>query len=435
MNLNDSICSAEFYRDTGFDVIRKWLKENCLCSINEDFFTHIKPSFNLQKISDIQDHCNEFLSGFQRKNPLPLETIPDISNWIDSLNIIGFQLTSENFRELYQILLQSSTIKRYLIKSDFPLWHVHGKNLIHTKKCQSEIVKVFDDSFRIKNGASPELKRLARSLSKTEGNIKDTMQKVFLRAKQENWLGGDQIVFRNGRSVIPLKVSQKRKINGIIQDQSSTGQTAFVEPLEIVELNNRLTELQFAITEEKHKILRELTSFFQPYHNDIQESFNILKYIDQHNTMAKLAYHLNAISPDLNESGQLKLDHAVNPLFTLAEKDAIPLNIELNQEKILLLSGPNAGGKTVVLKSIGLYAIMAQCGLFIPAKMAQFPVYTKFMADIGDRQSIEDDLSTFSAHIQNLAAIVKQADKATLILLDELGTGTDPDAGAALSRA
>ena len=150
---------------------------------------------------------------------------------------------------------------------DSPLWHVNGKKLINLKKCQAEIENVFDDSFKIRNDASPELKRLTRSISKAEGSIKDTMQKVFLRAKQENWLGGDQIVFRNGRSVLPLKISQKRKVKGIIQDQSSTGQTAYVEPLEIIELNNRLTELHFAITEEKQRILRELTAYFQPYYN------------------------------------------------------------------------------------------------------------------------------------------------------------------------
>ncbi len=435
MNQNDSICNSEFYKDTGFDVIRNWLKDNCLCSLNQIFFTQLTPSLNIQKISDIQEHCDEFLSAFQRKNPLPLEAVPDISKWIDSLNIGGFQLTPENFRELYQILLLSSRIKQYLIKSGFPLWHVHGKNLINSKKCQVEIENVFDDSFQIGKDASPKLKRLNRSISMAEGSIKDTMQKVFLRAKQEGWLGGDQIVFRNGRSVLPLKISQKRKVKGIIQDQSSTGQTAYVEPLEIVELNNRLTEFHFAITEEKLRILRELTAYFQPYYIELQESFNILKYIDQHNTMAKLAYELNSVSPEMNEGGGLKLEQARNPLFTLAGKEAIPLNIELNEEKILLLSGPNAGGKTVVLKSLGLYALMAQCGLFIPANKAQFPIYTKFMADIGDRQSIEDDLSTFSAHIQNLATIVEQADQNTLILLDELGTGTDPDAGAALSRA
>ena len=149
--------------------------------------------------------------------------------------------------------------------------------------------------------------------------------------------------------------------------------------------------------------------------------------------MAKLAYQINAICPEMNENGTLKVENAINPLFSLVEKKAVSLDIEINQEKILLLSGPNAGGKTVVLKSIGLYALMAQCGLYIPAKKAQFPVYTKFMADIGDRQSMENELSTFSAHIQNISTIVVEANENSLILLDELGTGTDPDAGAALS--
>ena len=173
-----------------------------------------------------------------------METIPDISAWISSLEISGFHLIPEHFQQLYQLLLMSSGVKRFLKKSEFPLWHIQSKGLLNSKSAQSEIEKVFDDSFQIKDNASPELKRLIRSFSKTESSIKETLQKVFMRAKQEDWLGGDQIVFRNGRSVLPLKASQKRKVKGIIQDQSATGQTAFVEPLEIIELNNQLTELQ-----------------------------------------------------------------------------------------------------------------------------------------------------------------------------------------------
>ncbi|SVC01339.1 uncharacterized protein METZ01_LOCUS254193, partial [marine metagenome] len=344
-------------------------------------------------------------------------------------------LTPENFQQLYRLFIISSGVKRFLKKTEFPLWYIHSKGLINSKSAQSKIEKVFDDGFQIKNDASPELKRLTRSVVKTESSIKETLQKVFMRAKQEDWLGGDQIVFRNGRSVLPLKASSKRKVKGIIQDQSATGQTAFIEPLEIIELNNQLTELRNNITEEKHRTLRELTTYFQPMSNEIQESFNILKYIDRHFTMAKLAHQIKAIRPEINKGGEIKLEKAINPLFTLADKNAVSLNLKLNNEKVLLLSGPNAGGKTVVLKSLGLYALMAQCGLYIPAKNAQLPIYTRFIADIGDRQSIEDDLSTFSAHIQNLAEIVEKADENTLILLDELGTGTDPDVGAALSRA
>lgn len=435
MNLEDSICSSNFYSDTGFDVIRKWLKENCLCSLNQDYFIRLSPNDNIETIKDSQVHSEELLSAFQRKDPLPLNTIPDISSWISSLEISGFQLNLENFQQLYRLLILSSLIKKSLTKTNFPLWHVHSLNLINSKIGQSKIEKVFDDSFQIKDDASLELKKLIRSISKMEEDIKKTLQHVFMRAKEKNWLGSDQIVLRNGRSVLPLKTSHKRKVKGIIQDQSSTGQTAFVEPLEIIELNNQLTELQFKITEEKQRILRELTAFFHPISSKIEESFNILKFIDRYFTIAKLAHEIKAIRPEINNTGNIIIKKAVNPLFTLKDKDAIPLNIELKDEKILLLSGPNAGGKTVVLKTLGLYALMIQCGLFIPAEEAQFPIFTQFMSDIGDGQSIENDLSTFSAHIQNLATIVESSNEDSLILLDELGTGTDPDAGAALSQA
>lgn len=435
MNLKDSICSPDFYSDTGFDVIRDWLKDNCLCSLNQNFFIHLSPNDNIETIKDSQVHSNEFLAAFQKNNPLPFDTVPDISTWLPSLEISGFQLKPENFQQLYVFLILSSKIKKYLTKTNFPLWHVHSQNLIGYKAPQSEIEKIFDEGFQMKDDASLKLKQLIRSVSKTEENIKNTMQHILLRAKEESWLGGDQIVLRNGRSVLPLKASKKRKVKGIVQDQSSTGQTAFVEPLEIIELNNQLTELQFKITEEKQRILRELTAYFQPMLSEIQESFNILKFIDRHFTIAKLAHHVKAILPEINTGGHITIKKAVNPLFTLADKKTVALNLELKDEKILLLSGPNAGGKTVVLKSMGLYALMAQCGLFIPAEEVQLPIFTQFMSDIGDGQSIENDLSTFSAHIQNLAAIVDSSHEHSLILLDELGTGTDPDTGAALSQA
>ena len=434
MNLNDSICSPNFYSDTGFNVVLNWLKENCLCPLNEHYFTHLSPNFDIESIKDSQLHTDEFLSAFQRNNPLPLDVIPDISIWLTSLEISGFQLNPENFQQLYYIITLSTRMKKFLTKKKFPLWNIHGSNLISTKSGQSRIEKVFNDSFEIKDDASPELKQLFRSISSTEDNIKKTLQHIFLRAKEKNWLGGDQIVLRNGRSALPLKSSHKRKVKGIVQDQSATGQTTFVEPLEIIELNNQLSDLQFKIIEEKKRILQELTAFFYPMSSEIQETFNILKFIDRYFTIAKLSFHIKAIPPELNNKGQLNIKKAINPLFTLVGKNAVALNLELKDEKILLLSGPNAGGKTVVLKSLGLYALMAQCGLFIPAQMIQLPLFTQFMSDIGDGQSIENDLSTFSAHIQNLDVILKSAHENSLILLDELGTGTDPDAGSALSQ-
>ena len=268
MNLKDSICSPNFYRDTGFDIIRGWLKDNCLCSLNQDFFIYLSPNDNIKTIKDSQIHSDEFLAAFQRKDPLQFDTVPDISSWLPSLEIRGFQLNPENFQELYQLLILSSRIKKCLTKTNFPFWHIHRRDLLSAKAAQSAIEKIFDDGFQIKDDASPELKRLIRSIEKREEDIKKNLQHAFMRAKEKNWLGGDQIVLRNGRSVLPFKASQKRKIKGIIQDQSSTGQTAFVEPLEIIELNNLLTELQFKITEEKQRILRELTAYFRPILSD-----------------------------------------------------------------------------------------------------------------------------------------------------------------------
>ncbi len=435
MKNNKAICSSDFYKNVGFNTIRAWLKKHCLCTLNEVYFDELEPLSNIAEIKQSQLLSDELLSSFQRNSALPMETIPDITIIFSILEIRGAQLNLDHFQNLYQILICSARMKRVLKKNDFPLWNSNSRNLIILPAAVSAIEKVFDNTFQMKLDASAELKQLSQAIVVIEGNIKNTMVRLMNRARSENWLQGEHAVWRNGRSMLPLKVSQKRKIKGIVQDQSATGQTAYIEPLEIIELNNQLSELQFDRIEEENRILRELTAYFQPLADQIQESFHILQYLDRHFTIAKLANKLKGVCPEFNEVGQILLEHAINPIFTLAGKDVVSLNLELVNDKILLLSGPNAGGKTVVLKSLGLYALMAQCGMYIPAKKVQLPLFTQFMADIGDRQSIEDDLSTFSAHIQNLTEIIQTADDNTLVLMDELGTGTDPDAGAALSRA
>lgn len=428
-------CSLGLYNETGFDLIQTWLKENCFCSLNQKYFRNLSPYNNIKSIENSQLQTDEILSAFIRNEFIPLGTIPDISNLIASLDISGSQLEPEDFKQLSKILILSKDLKKYFKKYYFPFWHSFSQNLISSKQVISKIKYIFDDNFEIKFNASSELKGLYESLSKDQENIKNILQRIFNNAKSNNWLGGDQIVIRNDRSVLPIRISQKRKIKGIIQDLSSTGQTAFVEPLEIIEMNNKITDYKFMINKEKRRILLELTAFFIPISNQIQESFNILTFVDRHFTIAKLAHHLNATKPKINSSGLINIKNALNPIFTLANKIPVKLNLKLKDEKILLISGPNAGGKTVVIKSLGLYSLMAQSGLFIPATKAQLPLFTQFMSDIGDGQSIENDLSTFSAHIKNLSSILENADEKSFILLDELGTGTDPIAGSALSQS
>ncbi|MDP6569887.1 MAG: Smr/MutS family protein [Candidatus Marinimicrobia bacterium] len=429
------LVTEQFKSDVGFPLICDWLKDHCSSEENKNYFSTLTPITDISQLNESFDFTDELTAAIQRETPLPMSTIPSVSDWVSVLEIVGSQLNQNQFRELYKILTLSKNIKSYINKENFPKWVAVGKDLYASGKSIATIQKVFDDDFTIKPDASPTLKELHRSLQKTQGGIKQTMQKIFIEARENDWLGGDQIAWRHGRSVLPLKANRKSKIKGIVQDQSATGQTVYVEPIAIIELNNRITELHFSIREEENRILRELTTFFHPFVQEITTTVHILNILDRHNTIARLADKLDAVRPEFNDKGILKIDTAVNPLFTLVDKPAIPLTLEMEDEKILLLSGPNAGGKTVVLKSVGLYCLMAQCRLYTPAKIAQLPLFTAFMADIGDRQSIDDDLSTFSAHIQALTDITDRANTTTLILLDELGTGTDPEAGAAISRA
>jgi DNA mismatch repair protein MutS2 len=430
MNIDSKLIS-----DLGFDVIQNWLTEHCHCIENKDYFSNLSPILNQQNLKQSQDQTEELLSSFIRKDSPPSQIIPNINTWIESLSISGSQLNENQFNELYQVLEFGNTLKAFCKQSDFPLWSEIVKQIQVIPEGKSKIKDIFDDSFTLRDDASSQLKQLHKSLQKAQSRIHSRMNEIFSKAKDSGWLQGDKIAFQNGRSVIPVQSTHKRKINGIIQGQSATGQTAFIEPLEIIELNNEISETQFAIIEEQKRILRELTAFFKPYSSDIQSNYFVILNFDIHRTIALQANILKASKPNLTNQNIVHIEQGKNPLFTLAEKKVIPLNLNLSKDTVLLISGPNAGGKTVVLKTIGLFVLMAQCGLFVPAKKVSLPIFNAIVADIGDRQSIEDDLSTFSAHIYNLANILKDANSKTLVLLDELGTGTEPDAGAAISQA
>jgi len=424
------------YTELGFTTIRKWLAEHSQSEKNSDNFLHLSPTTNQIELIESHQFTEELLGGLHREEVLPIRHIPNTESWMDQLGIAGSQLDGEDFKALLNLLVQSREIKVTMTTEYYPHWASQLDELINFPQGEKQIYSVYDDTYEIRHDASPELRKIYTDIDKTRGQVHSRLNSLFTQAQSSGWLQDNHIAWRNGRSVLPMKASQKRKIKGIVQSQSATGQTVFIEPLEIIELNNDLTHLEFKRIEEIGRILRELTTFFKPYKNKLFTTIHLLIKIDFHYTFAKFAYHTESSAPFFSEENNLVLKDARNPILELAEKVVVPLNMNLSDdETILLLSGPNAGGKTVTLKTVGLFSIMAQCGLFIPAKKCILPIYTQLLCDIGDQQSIEDDLSTFSAHIQNLRAITQTADEKTLILLDELGTGTDPDAGAAISRA
>ncbi|MBC8213497.1 MAG: Smr/MutS family protein [Candidatus Marinimicrobia bacterium] len=431
MKLSDSLKA-----DVGFNLIIDWLTERCHNSLSKEQVQSLVPTTKREFIQDTQSRTEELLNSLIRGEQIPLQDFPDISIWIELLQTEGSQLTTEQFTELNDILVLSRQIRHFTKSDKFPVWREIGGNLLELESGEKEISRVFDESFQIKSSASPELAQIRKKIISAESAIHKRMQDIFSNALNENWLQDNRIVWQEGRLVLPMKSSNKRKVKGIVHGSSSTGQTSYVEPLEIIERTNDLTEFRIDEKAEIHRILTKLTTYFRPYYEDIFLSFHTIVSFDVHLSYAKLAKFLDATKPIISQRGDFILENAKNPVLIFKGVDVIPLNCKLPKNKrILLISGPNAGGKTVVLKTVGLLSILSQCGLFVPVKRAIMPIYDCVVADIGDRQSIENDLSTFSAHIQNLKRIIEVSNDRTLILLDELGTGTEPDAGASISQA
>ena len=294
----------------------------------------------------------------------------------------------------------------------------------------------------MKDNASEDLQLIRRALRDTEGSISKKINSVLKRAQAEGVVDEDASVsVRDGRMLIPVQAHNKKRVPGFVLDESASGKTLYIEPIEIVELNNQIKELRFAEQREIVKILKELTDFLRPYLPELLVSADILTEIDFITAKALLASRMQAGKPVLALERELILRNARHPILeaTLKKegKEIVPLNLNLNREKrILLISGPNAGGKSVCLKTVGLLQYMLQCGFLIPAsESSELPLFSRIFIDIGDEQSIENDLSTYSSHLKNMSSILKGADDKTLILIDEFGSGTEPTAGGAIAEA
>jgi DNA mismatch repair protein MutS2 len=428
--------SKDLKSDLGFGDIISKLSVECHCDASLRKIADISPQSDLHKIHRIHNKTDEILASIDRGDGIPIQTIPDIIDWIEIIKIEGNLLSPEQFKLIKDILILSREIKKYCNSSDFQNWKKITSEMFVSTEIENKIDSVFDTDFTVKSSASKALSGIRKKIATTEIYIQKRMQDIFQDALSNDWLQDKQISWQDGRLVLPLKSSQKRKIKGIVHRSSATGQTAFVEPYEIIEKNNSITELKSDEKTEIYRILKELTAQLRPFSREFKLTFNILVDFDVHLAYARLAKSLKANRPDIVESRVLQLVNAKNPVLLFTGKTVVPLTLEIpSSKRILLLSGPNAGGKTVVLKTVGLLSVMALCGLFIPAEKAKIPFFTKILTDIGDRQSIKNDLSTFSAHIKNLSDIITTCDDRTLVLLDELGTGTDPDAGSAISRA
>lgn len=436
-----------FEQRIGFNVVRREIESRCLSSLGTSQCEAMRFSSNFEEVTRLLTQTNEFLSILQSGKEFPLNHFFDVRPALKQIAVAGSFLTEESLFNLHRSLLTIIEIINFF-KTDndeaspFPeLKNLAGK-MFEFPEIIAETTRILDKFGNIKDTASPQLAQLRRDLASTTASINGTLRRIMANARQAGIIDKDATPsIRDGRLVIPVSPMNKRKLHGIVHDESATGRTVFIEPAEIVEANNNIRELEADIHHEIVRILSAVSSLIRPFLPDLIDTYNTLGLFDFIRAKALFAQSIDACLPHIERTQQIELYHAVHPGLLLSlrsqGKDVVPLNIVLSQrDRILLISGPNAGGKSVCLKTVGIIQYMAQCGVLPPVYYnSHLGIFRNIFIDIGDQQSIEDDLSTYSSHLNNMKTFINKGDSQSLVLIDEFGSGTEPQIGGAIAQA
>ena len=436
-----------FEQKIGFDQIRRMLQELCLSSLGRELINNIVFMTDYDAILTALHRTDEMIKIEQSDEEFPTDFFYDVRPMLKRIRIEG---TFIDVAELFDFRRSLETIRRvvsfFKAKDDeqpiYPyLADMSGDVLIYPQLIK-EIDTILDKTGGIRDNASPELLAIRRNLSATMAGISRSLNNILRQAQSEGYVDKDVApTMRDGRLVIPVIPTFKRKIRGIVHDESASGKTVYIEPAEVVEANNHIRELEI---EERREIVRILTAFtdiLRPHAQDIALSYDFLAEIDFIRAKALLSIDIDATLPHIEHECQIDWYHAIHPLLLLAlrrqNKEVVPLNITLDsRNRILLISGPNAGGKSVCLKTVGLLQYMMQCGLPVPMyNNSHMGIFESIFIDIGDEQSIEDDLSTYSSHLSHMKQCVRHCNERSLLLIDEFGGGTEPQIGGAIAEA
>ncbi len=440
------IYPANFESKIGFDRIRSLLKEKCLSPMGAERVDNMRFLYDAGELDEMLSVTSEFQQLLRLEENFPADNYFNISDCLDKIRVEG---TFPEVRELFDLKRSLETVKSILqfFRSRDEERYPHLKKICGSVKTYPYVLDSIDriiDRFGvIKDNASQRLKEIRQEIISKNSQAARRLNALLRQAKADGIIDPDTAPsVRNGRGVIPVSVFGKRKIKGLIHDQSASGKTVYIEPEEIVEINNDIVELEYEEKREIVKILVQFADNIRPYIDDLISSNEFLGEIDFLRVKALMGNHFNSIKPSLSEKQLISWKRAVHPLLSLTFENipgrkVVPLDIELDESnRILLISGPNAGGKSVCLKTVGLLQYMVQCGLTIPvAEGSETGIFRDILIDIGDEQSIENDLSTYSSHLINMKHFLKHAAGSSLILIDEFGTGTEPMLGGAIAEA
>ena len=445
----------------GFNEIRTLLRERCLSSLGKEEVDKITFMDNVKAINTQLSRVREFRRLQEEEENFPLNYFFDVRQSVARLRLEGTHMEEDELFDLRRSLGTVNDIVTYLNRTDedaavaatddgwrkdpvypYPALHELAEGVVTFPQILQRIDQILDKFGKIRDTASPELLNIRRELAKVEGSISRTLYSILRSAQSEGLIEKDVTpAMRDGRLVIPVVPTMKRKIKGIVHDESASGKTLFIEPTEVVEANNRVRELEAEERREVIRILTEMAKVIRPHVPQILDSYKLLAQVDMLRAKTELAKLIDGIEPEVGKYPHIDWIGATHPLLRLSlqkqGKKVVPLEITLTRNKrMLIISGPNAGGKSVCLKTVGLVQYMLQCGLSVPmSERSQTGIFQNILIDIGDEQSIEDDLSTYSSHLTNMKNMMKSANDRTLILIDEFGTGTEPQIGGAIAEA
>ena len=435
-----------FEQKIGFQQIREILESYCLSPLGLYFVRRMSFLDRFDLVQRLLLQTDEYARLMNAGADFPTQYYFDVNLHLQRAAIQNTFLDAPAF---YEIKMSLKTIRASLnffaapeAETLYPSLKALGANVLVERALIAAIEKVIDDNGAVKDDATPELARLKRDLIAQQGVLRKQIQGILRHAKSQGWVNADaEPTIRGGRLVIPVIAEYKRRLKGLIHDESTTGHTVYIEPEPVFEVNNDIKDLENAYHRELIRILTLLTDYLRPHIPDLRKAYQYLGLLDFIRAKAVLARELNATLPKLNKQPFINWKQAKHPLLFLSHKaqqrDVVPLNLTLTaDQRILLISGPNAGGKSVALKTAGLVQYMLQCGLLIPVgESSEAGIFEDIFLDIGDEQSIENDLSTYSSHLQNMKQFVNFAGKKSMVLIDEFGTGTEPILGGAIAEA
>ncbi|MCK8828343.1 endonuclease MutS2 [Natroniella acetigena] len=421
-----------------FEKIKGQLKEHITSKLTETFIENIKPATDPDYITARQEEVTQAKKILIREDEPPLAGIRDIRSYLKKVDK-EIVLAGQELLAILNTLITGHRLNNYFLSledEDDEYYRIIkiATSIGRFKKLEKSIKSALDNQGNVKDSASSKLREIRTEMRRISDGVKDKLNAMINSNRYQKYIQEQVVTIREERYVIPIKREYQQKFPGIVHDQSASGQTVFIEPMPIVKLNNKLRQLMSQEEQEVYRILQELSFKVKAKLKEIKDTVQVLSILDFIFAKARYSLELDAVEPLLSQEGNIDLTKARHPL--LAE-DVVPIDIHLGKEfNTLVITGPNTGGKTVTLKTVGLLTLMAQSGLHIPALSgSKIGVFNQIYADIGDEQSIEQNLSTFSSHMKQITKIIDQVEDDSLVLLDELGAGTDPVEGAALAMS